>query len=495
MQQLTIKNLHFKYKNSVTPIFENLNIEFEKGWSCIVGSNGSGKSTLLKLISKEIKSENGTIKGNDLTYYCTQSTEYPPKNFEDFMLTFNSKSFKIRDILNIKDLWLYQWDNLSHGERKRVQLAVALFEEPDILLVDEPTNHLDTKSKHIVSKALKSFKGIGILVSHDRELLDSLSQSMIILKNKNIITFKTSFSKAMNEYQKNIEFLEKAQIKQNIELKKLKKSIQSQQEKVSQSKKRFSKKSLDKNDSDSKNKINLAKLTGKDKNDGQVIRKLQSKQKQLLSNTIKTDKTYKLGIEFNTTKPKNIFPIVIENNILQLSETKKLAYQTLAINEYDKIGVIGENGSGKSSFLESLLSTKDLKDEYLYIPQEITNKQSKKLFDDINSLSNDVKGEIYTIIRKLSSDPIKLQDSFIPSPGEIRKLMIAKGLLQSPSLIILDEPTNHMDLDSIISLELALKEYNGTMIIISHDKTFLDTVVTIIWEFKKENEDLYTIKY
>jgi len=493
MQQLTIKNLHFKYKNSSLPIFENLNLEFEKGWSCIVGSNGSGKSTLLKLISKEIKSENGTIKGNDLTHYCTQSTQYPPKKFEDFMLTFNNKSFKIRDMLNIKDSWLYQWDSLSHGERKRVQLAVAFFEEPDVLLVDEPTNHLDTKSKHILSEALKSFKSIGILVSHDRELLDSLSQSTIILKNKNIITFKTSFSKAMNEYIKNIEFLEKTQIKQNIELKKLKKSIQSQQEKVTKSKKRFSKKSLDKNDSDGKNKINLAKLTGKDKNDGQVITKLQSKQKQLLSDTIKTDKTYKLGIEFNSIKSKNIFPIVIENNILKLSETKKLSYKTLTINEYDKIGIIGENGSGKSSFLNNMLSIIDSKDKYLYIPQEISEEESKKLFDEINSLCNDIKGEIYTIIRKLSSDPIKLQDSFIPSPGDIRKLMIAKGLLQSPSLIILDEPTNHIDLDSIISLEFALKEYNGTMIIISHDKTFLDAVVSNIWEFKKENEDLYRI--
>jgi len=495
MQLLTIKNLHFKYKNSAIPIFENLNLEFVKGWSCIVGSNGSGKSTLLKLISKEIKSENGVIKGNHLTHYCTQGTEYPVKNLEDFMLTFSSKSFKIRDMLNIKDSWTYQWDNLSHGERKRLQLAVALFEEPDVLLVDEPTNHLDNKSRNIVSNALKNFTGIGILVSHDRELLNDLSQSTIILNNKNIISFKTSYSNAMSEYKKDINFLEKTQIKQNDELKKLKKSLQIQQEKVSQSKKRFSKKNLDNNDSDTKNKINLARLTGKDKNDGQVITKLQSKQKQLLSNTIKTNKIYKLGIEFHATKSRNIFPIAIENNILALSETKKLSYKTTTINEYDKIGIVGENGSGKSSFINYILSTIDVKDKYLYIPQEITDAQGKKLFDEINNLPNNVKGEIYTIIRKLSSDPIKLQDSFIPSPGEIRKLMIAKGLLQSPSLIILDEPTNHMDLDSIISLESALKEYDGTIMIISHDKTFLDTVVTDIWEFKKEGEDLYTIDY
>lgn len=495
MKHLTIKNLHYKYKTSTMPIFENLDLEFDQGWCCLVGANGSGKSTLLKLISKDLKYEEGSIKGNDLTHYCMQSTEEMPQNLEDFMSTYTSKAFRIRDMLNIDDSWLYQWDTLSFGERKRMQIAVAIFEEPDVLLVDEPTNHLDRKSKDIVLDALKSFKGIGILVSHDRELLDKLSTATIILKNKNIFSFKTPFSKAMDEFSINMEFLEKTQSKQYAELKKLKKSIQNQHEKVSQSKKRMSKKGLDKNDSDAKTKINLARLTGKDKNDGQMLSKLESKQDRLISNTVTTEKIFDLGIEFHSTKSKKIFPIVIKKNTLELGETKKLSYHDLLIKEQDKIGIIGENGAGKSSFLNHLLSTVDLKDEYLYIQQEITQEESKKLFDEINELTNDKKGEIYTIVRKLASDPIKLQDSFIPSPGEIRKMMIAKGLLQSPSLIILDEPTNHMDLDSVLSLEIALKEYNGTMIVISHDKVFLDAVITETWEFEKESETEFKIKY
>jgi len=475
------------------PIFENLDLEFEQGWSCLVGSNGSGKSTLLKLISKELKYEEGSIKGNDLTHYCMQSIEEIPRNLEDFMSTYTSKSFKIRDMLNIDDSWLYQWDTLSFGERKRMQIAVAIFEEPDILLVDEPTNHLDTKSKNIVLNALKSFKGIGILVSHDRELLDSLSQSTIILKNKHFYCFKASFSKAMAEYQINMEFLEKNQSKQYTELKKLKKSIQNQHEKVSQSKKRMSKKDLAKNDKNAKTKIDLARFTGKDKNDGQQLAKLKSKQERLISNVVTTEKVFDLGIEFHNIKSKKIFPIVIKKNILDLGETKKLSYEDLLIKKHDKIGIIGENGAGKSSFLNHLLSTVDLQNEYLYIPQEITQKESKELFDEINDLVNDKKGEIYTIVRKLGSDPIKLQDSLIPSPGEVRKLMIAKGLLESPSLIILDEPTNHMDLDSVLSLELALQEYNGTMIVISHDKIFLDTITTENWDFKKESDTTFRI--
>ncbi len=492
MQYLTIKDLHFKYPRSSMPIFENLSIEFEEGWSCIVGANGSGKSTLLKIISKEMKHQSGTVKGNDLSYYCAQSTETMPENLEDFMFTYTSKSFKIRDLLGIQDSWGYSWNTLSHGERKRVQLALALFEEPDVLLIDEPTNHLDNKSKNIVIEALKSFKGIGILVSHDRELLDTLSRSTIILKNQEIRSFKTSYSNAINEYYKNIEHVQDNKLKQNSELKKIKKSIQTQNEKVSQSKKRMSKKNV--KDNSTKVKIDQARFTGKDKNDGQLVAKLKAKESKILDNNIKVEKTYKTGITVNVQRNRNIFPIVLEKNILKISEEKTLVSPILSINEHDKIAIVGENGAGKSSFIEYILSVTDLEGEYLYIPQEINEEKSKKIFDDINDLPREIKGEIYTIIQRLSSDSKKLQDSYAPSPGELRKLMIAQGLLQNPSLIILDEPTNHMDLDSIISLEAALREYNGAMLIISHDKVFLDAIVTGVWELEEESENSYLIK-
>ena len=473
------------------PIFEDLSLEFEQGWSCIVGANGSGKSTLLKIISKEFKAQGGTIKGNNLTYYCAQSTEIMPENLEDFMFTYTGKAFKVRDLLGIQDSWGFTWDTLSHGERKRVQLALALFEEPDILLIDEPTNHLDITSKNIVIEALKSFKGIGVLVSHDRELLDTLARSTIILKNQEVRTFKTSYSNAINEHYKNLEHIQDNKLKQNSELKKLKNSIQIQHEKVSQSKKRMSKKNV--KDSSTKVKIDLARFTGKDKNDGQLVAKLQAKEKKILDNSIKVEKTYKTGISVNAQRNRNIFPIVFEMNTLKLSEEKTLSFPILSIDKRDKIAIVGDNGSGKSSFVEYILSISDLEGEYLYIPQEIDEAKSKKIFNDINDLPHEIKGEIYTIIQRLSSDPKKLQDSHSPSPGELRKLMIAQGLLQNPSLIILDEPTNHMDLDSIISLEAALREYDGAMLIISHDKVFLDAIVTDMWTFAKESENLFCI--
>ncbi len=155
MNSLKIRDLSYKYPSAAEPIFNAINLDIEEGWSAITGVNGSGKSTLLKLILKELKSEKGMITGNDLVVYCAQSTEFAPTELEEFMSTYTKEAFKIRDLLGIEDEWFGAWDVLSHGERKRLQLAVALSSHSDVLMVDEPTNHLDQKSQAIVIEGSK----------------------------------------------------------------------------------------------------------------------------------------------------------------------------------------------------------------------------------------------------------------------------------------------------------------------------------------------------
>ena len=493
MHTLQIKNLCYKYPNSSAAIFENIDLEFNQGWTALVGSNGSGKSTLLKLISKELYSEETVIKGNDLVYYCHQSTEYPPENLNEFLTTYTSKAFKIRDLLEIEDSWIDRWNDLSHGERKRLQISIALYSECDVLVVDEPTNHLDSKNKEIVRQALKSFGGIGILVSHDRELLDALSHYTVMIKDFKISTFKLGFSFAMQEYENTIMHLQKKQELNDEKIKKLDRTIQTQKEKVSQSKKRTSKKNLGISDSDGREKINLAKLTGKDKNDGQTLKRMQSKQQQLSKDSIVLDKQSNTGINFEVERSKKAFPIVIEPNMLNISNTQRLSFPRLSIDKQDKIALVGDNGSGKSSFVRYFLSQLKFKDTYLYIPQEITVDESKTLLKEVSELPKEQKGEIFTLVKRLSSDPKQLMQSRVPSPGEVRKLLVAKGLLSRPSLIILDEPTNHMDLKSIEALERALQEYDGTVMIISHDKYFTRAVTMKTWSFEEITKGFFNI--
>lgn len=490
MQYLKLNNISFRYDNSNNQIFSNLDIDFSKGWSSIVGQNGSGKTTLLKLIAKKLKPLSGTISGNELVYYCEQKVEELPDGFEEFIYTFNAKTFKIKDLLGIQDEWLYRWGTLSFGERKRIQIAVALFSEPDILILDEPTNHLDHSTKIVVIETLKEFKHIGIIVSHDRQLLDTLCTNTFIIKNANVFRYKTSYKNAMYEHKKELGALRKESENQNTRIKALQKNIQLQKEKVSKTKSRLSKRGVDKYDSSTKERINLAKFTGRDQNDSKKVDTLNTKFEQLNSKKIKLDKEYKKGVSIEQNLQRGIFPIVLKSGELQMGEDKTLSYPDIEINSGDKIALIGDNGSGKTTFIQYLLSKIEQK-ELLYLPQEIDDTLAKELFQTIAELSNEKKGELFTFVTRLSSNPKTLLENEQPSPGELRKLLISKALLDGISLIVMDEPTNHMDIDSIIAIEEALKEYGGTILMISHDKEFVKNISHTIWSI--ENSRLVTL--
>lgn len=494
MKSLKIRNLSYKYPSAAEPIFNGINLDFEEGWSAVTGINGSGKSTLLKLISNELKSEKGMITGNDLVVYCAQSTEFPPAELEEFMSTYTKEAYKLRDLLKVEDEWLGAWDVLSHGERKRLQLAVALASDSDVLMVDEPTNHLDLKSQAIVIEALKSYRGIGILVSHDRALLDALSQQTIMIKAGEVLKYRSKFSLAQEAYSQTLSHKKKVLSEQEHELKKLGKRVQLEREKVSLAKQRFSKKNVGRFDSAEKEKINGAIFTGKDKKDGQILQSTMTKQRQLSENMGKLEKEYATGISFEGEIAKHNFPIAVEKSCIPLFETTELCFPRLSIDVGDKVGISGENGAGKSTFIRYFVEKVDFQHEYLYIPQEITDAEAQTLFEEVSQLGSEEKGELFTLVQRLGSDAKALLQSTVPSPGEVRKLLIAKGLLQHPSLIILDEPTNHMDLDSIESLEASLHEYEGALVFITHDQTFLENLSTKRWVFEKSEKQRYEVQ-
>ena len=488
MQSLQLKNVYFKYPTSSDYILENLSLEFYTGWTGLVGANGAGKTTLLKLITKELIPESGVVKNDLVTSYCPQSTENLPENAKEFFTSYESKTFKLKDLLGIEDDWFYRWDTLSHGERKRVQIATALFLEPDVLIVDEPTNHLDISTKEKLFLALKSYEGIGILVSHDRELLDTLCTKTIVLKKGSITTIKSNFSTARNELENIKNFQKEQKNKQEKELKKMESQIQKAKENVSRSKARLSLKNVNKKDSDAKAKVYLAKITSKNKYEGQAVKTATSKKEQILKDQIAIEKEYEKGIFFEKHIDKRAFPFVIEQTTKTINGLN-FEIPRLVIEKGDKIWIQGDNGSGKTTFVDYLLSTLK-RDDYLYIPQEISEAESEKIFKELKELSNEKQGEIFTTITRLSSDPKALMQSKTPSPGEIRKLLIAKDLSNNPPLIILDEPTNHMDLDSIISIEKALKEFGGSVVFISHDLTFCKNLTNKVWRVERDKQNI-----
>ncbi|MCW8838460.1 MAG: ATP-binding cassette domain-containing protein [Thiovulaceae bacterium] len=493
MQSLQLKNIYFKYPASANYIFQGLSLELYKGWNGLIGTNGAGKTTLLKLITKELKPDGGRVLNDLVTAYCSQSTEIPPNNAKEFFNSYESKAFKLKNLLEIEDDWLYRWESLSHGERKRIQIAEALFREPDVLIVDEPTNHLDIQTKEKLFKALQSYDGIGILVSHDRELLDLLCTKTFVLKNGSLTKIKSNFSTALRELDFIKNFQKEQKQKQEKTLKKIDKQIQSAKEDVSRSKARLSLKNVDKKDSDAKAKVYLAKITSKNKYEGQAVKSATSKKEQIQKDEIVIDKEYEKGIFFENEINKRAFPFVVEKTNKKINALT-FEIPRLTLEQGDKIWIQGDNGSGKSTFVNYLLSTLR-EDDYLYIPQEISEDESQRIFKELKDLSSEKQGEIFTTITRLSSDPKALLQSKIPSPGEIRKLLIAKDLENNPPLIILDEPTNHMDIDSIVSIEKALKEFAGAVVFISHDIVFCKNLANKSWSVEREGKYTKIIEY
>ena len=171
---LRFQNVAFTYSSMTRPLLVGLDVHFPCGWTGVVGANGVGKSTLLKLAVGELQPQDGTVHQLGSALYCAQRTDDPPERLPEFMETAGRDAAVLRQQLRIGADWLTRWDTLSHGERKRAQIGVALWRDPDVLALDEPTNHIDAEARAMLLVALRGFRGVGLLVSHDRELLDDL---------------------------------------------------------------------------------------------------------------------------------------------------------------------------------------------------------------------------------------------------------------------------------------------------------------------------------
>jgi ATPase subunit of ABC transporter with duplicated ATPase domains len=182
------------------PLFSDLTVQFPSGWTGIVGPNGAGKTTLLKVATGELAAQAGTINRQGLALYVAQRTDDPPEFFDDFIWAPDASVLKAR--LRVSEDWPERWSTLSHGERKRAQIAVALWREPAVLALDEPSNHIDSDARRLLVQALTDFHGIGLLVSHDRALLDELCSQCLIIDPPDAVMRPGGVTEAMEEQEK-----------------------------------------------------------------------------------------------------------------------------------------------------------------------------------------------------------------------------------------------------------------------------------------------------
>ncbi len=488
---LYINNMSFAYPDAIDPLFEDVSLQCQPGWCGIVGPNGGGKSTLLKLMSGELRPDRGAIVAPGRVLYAEQRMDDPPAHFDDFLDAFDKHTLRIKHQLDIQDDWFDRWDSLSFGERKRCQIGVALAEQPDVLLLDEPSNHLDHFSKNILLEVLQHFKGIGLLVSHDRELLNALCRQTVFVEPPRLKSYACAFSLAFAEQQREQQTLSRDRETVRREFKKLKRRTQQQRQQAETADKQRSKRTIGRKDHDAKAKIDAARLSGKDAVQGRLYKKAQNRlqraEEQLQS--IRTKKQYTLGIQYSGDGSAHHFPLTIAAGDLNMGNAV-LHIPELSLNAGEKIGVVGDNGAGKSTFITQFVQRLSLKpDEVIYIPQEISGESVELILHRISFMNDADKGELMSIIRRLGSEPARLLETKTPSPGEVRKLMLAEGLQKQPSLIIMDEPTNHMDLPSIQCVEQALVDCGCATLLVSHDFSFLKNVVSYFWIFKRDGKN------
>ena len=489
---ITLHNITYTYDDSPVAALENLSATFAEGWTGIVGNNGAGKSTLLKLLGGQLKPEAGVVRPAISGVYCAQETALAPGNLFDFASDYSSEAIRLRTVLELEDDWLWRYGTLSHGERKRIQIACALSLDPAVISLDEPTNHLDSQTREVLLEALKAYRGIGLLVSHDRHFLDELVSQCLFLDAGHATMIPGSYTEAKAQLDLREQSARTEQKNARDQLSRARAEANRRKSVASQSAARRSGRNLDKHDNDGREKLRLAVFTGQDGKTGllsaQMDKKIERAQERLEGVQVK--KIYDKPLNIRAEPSKRRFVAHLQEGSIPMGESRVLHHPEMFVGPTDRIALRGRNGAGKSTLLSALLSaSSDIADRLVYIPQEVDDAGGRAILESLKSLPPMSTGEVLSIVARLNSPPERILSGDELSPGELRKVMLAMGLLEKPHLIVMDEPTNHLDLPSIEALQEVLAQCPCALILVSHDEQLLSSLCSISWNFEKVDDE------
>ena len=485
------QDVSFTYDAMSAPLLAGLTVDFSADWTGVVGANGVGKTTILRLATRELEPQQGSVHAPVNAIYCAQRTDAPPGMLVELTEATDGNACEIKGRIGLDHDWPNRWDTLSHGERKRAQIAVALWRRPQVLAVDEPTNHLDMEARDLLAAALHSFRGIGLLVSHDRGLLDTLCRECLFVDPPKAVIRPGGVTKGSQQALRDEEYVREEYEHARRKQKKLEKEAAKRRELASLSHRLRSKRGIPIKDHDARGKINRARLSGKDGQAGRLLNQLEGRLARAAEekSRIKVKKTYELGIWLPGARSRSNALFSLSPGSIPLGGDRQLEVSALTMRPDDRIALTGPNGSGKSTLVSRIVNSLSLPMERLtYIPQEIDLQSSQGIMDRARNLPKDRLGRMMAVVSRLGSQPRRLLESSEPSPGEVRKVLLATGIANTPHLIIMDEPTNHLDLPSIECLETALADCPCGLLLVSHDPRFLDRLTTIRWRIGREQD-------
>ncbi len=482
---------------SSRPLFQNISFGIEEEQKIgLIGPNGAGKSTLMKILSGEIKADEGEVTGRKKlrTAYVKQSEEFDPEATVEEMVEAAAAPTPFEDYEKaaVVDSTLTQMgfpdrqakcSSLSGGWRKRLALACALVQQPELLLLDEPTNHLDLEGVLWLEKLLKSLRTTFVVVSHDRAFLEGVVDRMIELNPtypEGVLSIDGSYS----------EFLIAREERLNAQL---------HQQQALASKVRREIAWLQRGA-----RARQTKAKGRIQDAGKLIEDLaEVKQRNSLNAPME------IGFDASGRKTKEL--------IVGKAISKRFGNRTLFSNleilltTGTKLGLVGRNGSGKTTLLKLLVG--ELQPDQGNIKraeqlQIVWFDQNREQLDETKTLKEALAADgdtvnyrgrnlhVTTWAKKFlfRPDQLPLAISYL-SGGEKARILIANLMLKPADVLILDEPTNDLDIGSLEVLEDSLEEFPGAVILVTHDRMMLDTVSSQILALDGTGEATYFADY
>lgn len=495
---VTLRGVSYAYPGMADQAVSHIDAAFPPGWTGIVGPNGSGKSTVARLACGQLVPDAGSVAGiaHAACSYCEQQVLDLPANAADFACDWGHAARTLRRLLGVEDNWAWRFETLSAGERKRLQIACALVQEPDLLVLDEPTNFLDAPTRALVRQALAIYRGCGLLISHDRALLDALAGRCLFMEGGRGTMRPGTYTAGRKQELRERQTAEARREQAKRELSRLEREKRRRTEDAVRAESRRSGRGVDPHDHDARDKRRLYIVSGQDGRRGKLSAALDARvaaaQETLAGAVVK--RRYDADVWLETRPSRRNLVVRLTPCTLAMGEGRTLEVPPLAVGPTEHVGVTGANGAGKSTLVHHLLGQVPADLRTLVIPQEVGARQAAEVLAGVKRLAPDELGRVLSIVAQLGSRPQTLLQGDAASPGELRKLMLAQGLLGAPELVVMDEPANHLDIASIEALQRVLADCPCALVLVSHDAPFLEATTHTRWQVGRDEDGVSRVR-